>query len=376
MKKKHIYLLFSIYLFTNLVITNSGFAKKPGTTACNFLKIGVGARPIGMGGAFAGVADDINTIYWNPGGLGNIKTAQATVMHLDWFENITCEYIAYVQPLTIKKSKVKPFIKSTENELRHLIKTKSKFWNIEEKVDVVEEFETREDDTIYKKIYRVVGIAINSLTYGNIPRTEIDNDGNPIIKDNSFKASDLVISLSYGEKITHNMAMGFNFKVIQQKIEDEKANGIACDLGILYDVDFGIQKEKINIGLVIQNLGPKIKFISESDSLPINIKLGAGYFSIPSNQQIFSDIHKFNLALDINFPIDNDINFCIGSEYWYKNLIAARVGFNSQTISDLGGLSGLSIGIGFKWREYGIDYAWVPYVDLGNTHRLSLYISF
>ena len=26
----------------------------------------VGARPHGMGGAFIGVADDINAVYWNP----------------------------------------------------------------------------------------------------------------------------------------------------------------------------------------------------------------------------------------------------------------------------------------------------------------------
>lgn len=33
----------------------------------------VGARPLGMGGAFVAVADDINSVYWNPAGLANIK---------------------------------------------------------------------------------------------------------------------------------------------------------------------------------------------------------------------------------------------------------------------------------------------------------------
>lgn len=33
----------------------------------------VGARPLGMGGAFIGVADSIETVYWNPAGLTQIK---------------------------------------------------------------------------------------------------------------------------------------------------------------------------------------------------------------------------------------------------------------------------------------------------------------
>jgi len=35
-------------------------------------KDGVGARPLGMGGAFTAVADDINSIYYNPAGLGSL----------------------------------------------------------------------------------------------------------------------------------------------------------------------------------------------------------------------------------------------------------------------------------------------------------------
>jgi len=34
---------------------------------------GIGARAIGMGGAYIGVADDYSAIYWNPAGLGLIK---------------------------------------------------------------------------------------------------------------------------------------------------------------------------------------------------------------------------------------------------------------------------------------------------------------
>lgn len=38
----------------------------------------VGARPLGMGGAFIALADDINSIYWNPAGLANLYQLEAS----------------------------------------------------------------------------------------------------------------------------------------------------------------------------------------------------------------------------------------------------------------------------------------------------------
>ena len=40
--------------------------EKAGTTAAAFLKIDSGTRPMAMGGAFTGLANDINTLFWNP----------------------------------------------------------------------------------------------------------------------------------------------------------------------------------------------------------------------------------------------------------------------------------------------------------------------
>ena len=40
---------------------------------------GVGVRAMGMGGAFAGVADDFTAIYWNPAGLAQIRQSEVYV---------------------------------------------------------------------------------------------------------------------------------------------------------------------------------------------------------------------------------------------------------------------------------------------------------
>ena len=46
--------------------------EKVGTFDGQFLKIPVGARAKGMGGAFVGVADDPSAVFWNAAGIARI----------------------------------------------------------------------------------------------------------------------------------------------------------------------------------------------------------------------------------------------------------------------------------------------------------------
>ena len=39
---------------------------KTGTTAASFLEIPVGAKGIGMGGAYVSVTNDASSLFWNP----------------------------------------------------------------------------------------------------------------------------------------------------------------------------------------------------------------------------------------------------------------------------------------------------------------------
>jgi len=65
-----------------------------------FDRIGIGARPKGMGDAFTGVADDGNSIYWNPAGIARIEKSQIGVMHKNLFNLglINYEFAGYVHP--------------------------------------------------------------------------------------------------------------------------------------------------------------------------------------------------------------------------------------------------------------------------------------
>ena len=67
--------------------------------AGDFLTLGVGARPLGMGGSFAAIADDSTAAYWNPAGLGRLRHSEAAFMHSSLGELDSYDFVNYVHPI-------------------------------------------------------------------------------------------------------------------------------------------------------------------------------------------------------------------------------------------------------------------------------------
>ncbi len=61
--------------------------------------IGFGARPMAMGGAFVGLADDEHAVYWNPAGLSDAEHYVTSFSHADQMEFVTYRFMALVAPL-------------------------------------------------------------------------------------------------------------------------------------------------------------------------------------------------------------------------------------------------------------------------------------
>ena len=66
------------------------FAAPAGATkyAGEFMKIPVGARAVGMGGAFSAVADDATAPYWNPAGMVFLPYREAFLQHAEQFGSL------------------------------------------------------------------------------------------------------------------------------------------------------------------------------------------------------------------------------------------------------------------------------------------------
>ncbi len=66
-----------------------------------FLKIGVGARALGMSNAYISSVQDVTAGYWNPAGLTNIQSdLQLGAMHSEYFAGIAkYDYGALAKPI-------------------------------------------------------------------------------------------------------------------------------------------------------------------------------------------------------------------------------------------------------------------------------------
>src|SRR5258705_7614439 len=75
------------------------WASGEGTTGADVLKIGVGARAIAMGEAYAAQADDLSALYWNPGGLALMQERQASFMYDQMYQGLNYSNAAIGIPL-------------------------------------------------------------------------------------------------------------------------------------------------------------------------------------------------------------------------------------------------------------------------------------
>ncbi|MFH0774115.1 MAG: PorV/PorQ family protein [bacterium] len=287
-------------LILNLSLISSieaGIHKEAGITGAQFLEIAIGARPCSMGGAFCAIADDASAIYWNPAGLGQITEKEFYLMHTEWFQDINCEFIGFVQPL--------------EEELG------------------------------------AIGLGIFLLGIDDLKG--YDSSGNPTIE---FGAVDRFIALSFAQH-RDKLLIGVGVKFLHQEIAHKKADSTAFDIGILYKA-----YPCLTFGGVLQNIGKGMKFDSIEGELPLKAVFGTGYRVNP----------RLLLSVDINKSIDDHIRLNTGLEYQPLKPLFLRFGYNQ--------LAGITGGMGFSRNGVFLDYAFVPYGELGNTQRVSLRFKF
>lgn len=206
-----------------------------------------------------------------------------------------------------------------------------------------------------------LGAGLHYLYINNI--RAYDNTGNP---GGKLSAYDSMFSLAGGYAL-HNsdnsfLGLGTSVKILQQKLVDERALSYTFDIGSLYT----FFKKKIGMGLTIRNLPvSRPKFSIESAPLPTEYRLGASYI-FP-----FKTI-RLLVSTDLVIPHKEITYNTVGMETTWWNLFSLRSGY--RFAQDEG--SGLSIGAGTIVGGFKIDYAYVPFGDLGDTNKISIGFSF
>ncbi len=191
-----------------------------------------------------------------------------------------------------------------------------------------------------------MALGTNYVSMGDLEGR--DESGNPT---ETFKASDLGISVGFAGKLGRFL-LGLSGGMIRSTIAGDTQSAFLVTLGGLVEVSEGF-----SLGVVAQNLGTKLG----DDSLPLILKAGLAL-----------ELGSLSLAADIGKSQDTDLYYCVGIESWIGNVVALRAGY--RTGRDVG--PGWTAGLGFKMSGFEVDYAYVPYGDLGSTHRISLGIDF
>lgn len=285
-----------------------------GTTGSQFLTMDIGARGIGLAGAYTAVTNDSNSLYWNPAGLAKIPRVSASLMYTRYVEDVTYQSGSYAQ---------------------------------------------RINDSA------VVAGGFRYQDLGSIPRTDIsDNDLG------TFHPRNYVGELGWAQSVYDlsdsemDIDIGASVRWIHSDLL-ERANGYAGDLGI--QSRFYSGRIPFDMAFVAQNMGIGQKFDLKRDSLPFRAKLGGA----------IHPVRGLLVSLDAVMPIDNTPYGALGAEYAMevqKNVkMNLRGGFNGMNINSLEPTSAISFGMGLSVSDITFDYAFSPLGVLGNqVHRFSV----
>ncbi len=336
--KKYVNAAVVIILFTSGLYAQS---LKTGTTASQFLKIGVGPRAIAMGSAFTATSDDITAMYWNPGGLANINSNQAFFNHVNWIADVNYDFAAIATNVP-------------------------GFGTLGAFVSV---------------------LSTNDMLVRTIEKPEGTGE--------LFAFNTLAIGLSYARNLTDQFSIGFNAKYLSENLWHMNSSGFALDIGTLYKIP--MFERELRIAASISNFGTKMKLSGRdilsvknvgSGSSPnlINTDIQLDSYDLPllfrigvAADLIKSSSNRITVDVDAIHPNDHTEYINSGLEYGWNEIIFLRAGYNSLFEKDTE--KGLTLGFGLNYRivdliKLKVDYAYEDFGKLNNVQYFSVGIEF
>lgn len=308
--------------------------RKAGLNAGVFLKIGVGARSVGLGSAVTTMAGDANQIFWNPAGTAlQDERFQAAFSYNKWIADLKHNAAALTYNMPGVGTFGLGFISFGVSDIPA-------------------------DRDIY--------------TAPDLKQFQIDQ--NPT---STYDYRDIAFAVSYARYFFDKLALGFTAKYIHQKIDDQNVSGVAFDFGSIYKI--GIADWQI--GARLQNLGSDFKYYDISYNLPLTFSLGTSIkpYKDENNSVLF--------AVDGVKTQDGPQYVFAGGEYTFMNMISVRGGYklnysgtkidSTSTRGEIKStIEGVSLGAGLNVDVTGynikVDYAFTKMDLFDNVHRVSV----
>ncbi len=197
-----------------------------------FLRMGVGARALGLGGAYVGLAEGPAATYWNPSGLGRIQNLQFEFMNTNLPFDRTSNFFSGVIPI---------------------------------------------------KNVATIGLSWIGLRVNNIE----GRTGNTEDPDYTFTSSQNMIALSLGKSLASMVSIGGNVKFIKYDLGHQSATGVGFDAGLLIH-----PFDLITLGLMAQDIGTDYRWSGGfTEAVPTSYRAGLA-LKIYEGVVLAADVNK------------------------------------------------------------------------------------
>ena len=329
-------LAFSLLLSTNILFTQDppdppDAVTKVGTSAANWLKIESGVRGLAMGGAQTASGRGLSGAYYNPASIAFIEKSEVYYSKSNYLAGITHNTLGYGTKLT---------------------------------------------PTDYFALH---------LFYLDSGDMEVTTASSPDGIDEYFNVLDLSLRLMYGKHLTDRLRIGGGIKYIREEIYTTSMQSFVFDMGS----NFNTGVYGIKLGMSVSNFGPDVQFhgeglnvvvpdttdisgrlskITQKFSVPLVFRLGIQKYLIGADE---NSVNRLTVSADAINPIDYTVYGSLGAEYSWRNIGFFRAGTHIGHDT-----AGLSLGGGLKWSMFAVDYAYVNYGILEETHQFGISLEF
>lgn len=239
-----------VILFLMLNVCYTVFADT--TDAMSYLRMGLGARALSMGGAFTGVSDDASAIFWNPAGISKLEKTEIISMYS---------------------------LLSLERSLNTIC-------------------------GVYRMSYGSFGLSIINSGVTGIKGYD---ENQTFTGDFNYQSN--TVFISYANSIQENLSMGGNLKVITDILKDNNRTGFGFDFGILSNVS-----DRFSIGIKMQDIGSKIG--EDNLPISINLGFAYRFIdnklTVATDLNKISDKQNIKLRIGSEYKLADIFSFGVG----------------------------------------------------------------
>jgi hypothetical protein len=326
-----------------------------GTSAAQFLKLGVGARAAALGEAAVTFSSNVTGLYWNPASIASIDRTSIAVSRNELYANLSYNFIGFVQPLGASSA---------------------------------------------------FGVSAIYLDSGDIEITTLDD---PDGTGSFFSWEAYCLGLSYSRFVTDRLRIGGTIKYVREGAGafHQSAQTIAIDIGSLLDTgvlglklgmclsNFGGQMQLGGAGLEVTdydryptsegNIDNSAYLKMENYPLPLIFRMGLSTQLVGTEGQLMnSDKSTMTIAVDAYDPNDALLRSNLGIEYQWNNIFSLRAGYRGisveedeyETYNTASYTFGGGLKYDFNFARVEFDYAFTDFKVLGSGHLFSIVLAF